>query len=246
MILLAADAPEDEEAAESAPPTKDELFEVIDAVLAMTLSEFEENFGITVFSTVKSVISGITVNKFDGKIDLNFKGIFNIDTIEGEFNFDFESEFPSAVEGKTDKSAFAIFAKIKIYDINDAKIDIALPDDASVVVDVIEKYYWKDGDTYLFTYSEYDDNGDFIGISLDICYMDEEGNTVNVCTSVITVDEINDLEYTFTADEIEMLIFNGEFLDTVSEDYEITIVLYPEIEIFDITYTEILVSLVEA
>ncbi len=121
---------------EEAPtyPANDEIFAMVRSILELTLAEFEENMGAPIFTSLKHAASYITVNKLNGKLDLNFSGLLSLVSIDGALNIDIESESPSEVAGKTDISKLAFTMTFKVSEISATEFEIALPED-SIVVD---------------------------------------------------------------------------------------------------------------
>ena len=115
-------------------PTADVFFESFRLTLAMTLDEFEEASGLSVFSTLKQIIAELKVNELNAALDLNFKGIFNIEKIEGTFNFDVEAKLPSEyVTTETDAFDYDITISFKLYDISKETVTITVPTDKEIL-----------------------------------------------------------------------------------------------------------------
>lgn len=119
-------------------PTLSELFDGIEAIFSMPLEEFEEMTGFPIFTSIKGFIANITVNELNAKLDVNFKGIFNIDTIEGIFNYDVITKTPA--HGTTDVSDIDLQVTLKIYDISKDEVAILAPTDEEIYTDAVDTY----------------------------------------------------------------------------------------------------------
>ena len=154
-------------------PTRAELFDSIEALLEMTISDFEEATGIAIFSTIKWQLMTITVNELNAKLDINFNGVFNIDTIEGEVNYDVyikESSYFDGEEVKYDTSDTDLKITFKIYDISGESVAISAPTDKDIYYDLADKEFTSTTSDYerLGIYTNYDGT---LWITLDV---DEE------------------------------------------------------------------------
>ena len=107
--------------------TVEELFDYVDRLADMTLTEFENESGSDIFTSLKEVASRITVNTLNAKLDINFKGIFEIDNIAGTVNVDVVNSTPSIVQGKNNESKIAISITFKLYDLSKDTISITVP-----------------------------------------------------------------------------------------------------------------------
>ena len=194
---------------------REQFFDNIEAMLATTLAEFDASLAETsgpVFAVIKTAASGITINKLDGKIDLNFKGSFNIDTIEAIANGDMTVVTPSEVENKEDTRELKITAKVKVYDVLTTAIEIKLPEDAVIIDDIISKGLYSDypyGELYIYSY---DDAFDF---DMEI-YVDELNDTVMLYATGITVDELIAKAISVDAENIS-IYYNGSSLELLSD-----------------------------
>ncbi len=112
---------------ESVYITKDELFGAVREFLAMTLAEFEEAADITLFSTLKHIASAVTLNKLNGKLDLNFVGALELSSVVAEFNFDLDINEESEVEGKTNHLGIILEIDAAVSDISKESVPITLP-----------------------------------------------------------------------------------------------------------------------
>ena len=106
------------------------IFDQINAMLDMKLSELEAMIEMPIITMAKSYIDCIKVNEYNSKIDLNFEGTFVLKSIEGSMNVDFAVDMPSQeVDGKTDKIATDMSMTFKVYDISNTAVEITAPDD---------------------------------------------------------------------------------------------------------------------
>lgn len=154
-------------------PTCAELFDSIEALLEMTIYDFEQATGIAIFSSIKSQLLTITVNELNARLDLNFKGVFNIDTIEGEINYDVYTKDVSYFhedEMKYDTSDTDLKISFKLYDISGESVAISAPTDKDVYYDIADEEFTSTTSDYerLGIYTNYDGT---LWITLDV---DEE------------------------------------------------------------------------
>lgn len=170
-------------------PTCDQMFDQIEAIFAMTLGEFFETaMEMPVFTMAKTVASGLTVNELNGKLDINFKGLFNIDSVEGVFNLDVVSEMPSEVENKSNVFDIDLSVGFKVYEISDNTVEIAIPSSSVILPDIFKDYYNYGEGSYdnLNIYTDDD------GIKLYFSIYLEDGSCVYVYTNNIPVSAIGE------------------------------------------------------
>lgn len=120
------------------------IFDQINAMLDMKLSELEAMIEMPIITMAKSYLDYIKVNEYESKIDLNFEGTFVLKSIEGSMNVDFEVNMPSQeVDGKTDKIATDMSMTFKVYDISNTAVEITAPDDEAntFIYDVFNETY---------------------------------------------------------------------------------------------------------
>ena len=134
--------------APEAAPTKDEFFDSIEQFLDMSLAEFEQLIGDEIISDIKETLSIITVEELMGNVDINFKGIFNIDTVEGKAKLGIVYTPDAEVEGKTNTFKIGLTLEYKLYEISEKTIDIALPDGAKIIPDVLGYYTTYNDEIY--------------------------------------------------------------------------------------------------
>ncbi len=194
---------------------REKFFDSIEATLAMTLAEIDVAVAETsgpIFSVLKETASGITVNKLDGKIDLNFKGSFNIDTIEAIANADMTIVTPSEVDNKEDTRELKLTAKVKVYDVLTTTVEIKLPEDAVVIDDIISKGLYSDypyGELYIYSYD------DAFDLDMEI-YVEELNDVVMLCATGITLDELIAKAISVDAENIS-IYYNGSSLELLSD-----------------------------
>ena len=145
-------------------PEKDVFFDSIEQFLNMSITEFEEVIGDDIISDIKESVSKLTVEEFCGNVDINFKGIFNIDTVEGDTKISVVYTPDAEVEKKTNTFKIDFALEFKLYEISEKTVDISLPADAVVIGDVFGCYYnWDEG---VFNYMEIESNGGKIDITV--------------------------------------------------------------------------------
>ena len=204
--------------------TKEEIFEAIRAFLDTTLAEFEEQIGTTALSSIKMIADGLTINELNAKLDLNFVGMLNLKSIDGEANLDVTLEVPSLrVEGQTETGRITVSLSFRLYDISSNPLNIALPDGA-----VTFNSRYTSGDSsltvYIYSYGDspearvifhiYDNSTyDYIEINEYISVEELAKNTATVkvssCYYDYTYRDIVDQDLSFRLDHI-----NGTFTIT--------------------------------
>ncbi len=136
-------------------PTLTDVQQMVAAMLDMTLSEFEEAMEVGIFLEIKSMAESITVNALDARLDIKFKGIFNIDSIEGAVNIDLMTEHDSEIEGKLDVSTLTITMSFKLYGISEQPTTITVPTDKEIYFDIYNEYFYGDNaDLYIQVYDD--------------------------------------------------------------------------------------------
>lgn len=150
-------------------PAKDDLFAMVDQIIDTPIAEAEEQMGNYIFTELQYTFSGVTVNELYAKLDLNFKGIFEIESIDFTFKTDIKVERSSEIEGKNDVYTVKIDAKATINEISTDEINITLPDGAKVLPNIFDDFY--EGNV-CFYFVPTDDTLSFHGEYYD--YYDEE------------------------------------------------------------------------
>ena len=219
-------------------PTKDELFGMVREILGMTLAQFEENVvGDPIFASIKEITSGITVNKLNARVDLNFTGVLTLASVDGALNVDIENRTPSAVDGKENYVRIAVAATLKISEISTSAQEIALPEDKEVANEaLIENYFYAD-EGMIETSYWYDSGNDMvISIQTNIYdnvskqYVNIQANFhyEDIKADVITTDAF----FIYSSDGESLEILDGSvFSFTLNpEDQSFTIVEMPKIK----------------
>ena len=163
--------------------TKDEAFEAIRSFLDITLKEFEETADMTLFSTLKELASAVTLNKLNGKLDLNFVGALELSTVVAELNFDIDIDVASEVEGKNNHTGFILEADLTLSDISKEVVQITLPEGSKSLHDD-----FTSDNVDLKTY--YHDGGEKLFVDLDFTITDETGRPIEIYANSIAVDEL--------------------------------------------------------
>ncbi len=175
-------------------PALAELFDSIEELLAMPVPDFEEAIGIQIFSTIQWQLATITVNELSAKLDLNFKGVFNIDTVEGELNYDVyikESSYFDGEEVKYDTSDTDLKISFKIYDISEESVAVSAPTDKDVYYDLADKEFTSTTSDYkcLGIYTNF--NGTLwitLDVDDDLCFYADFLDADLLKSTTITID----------------------------------------------------------
>lgn len=163
--------------------TKDEAFEAVRSFLDITLKEFEETADMTLFSTLKKLASAVTLNKLNGKLDLNFVGALELSSVVAELNFDIDIDVASEVEGKNNHMGFILEADLTLYDISKETAPITLPEGSKSLFDD-----FTSDNVDLTTY--YYDDGEKLFVDLNFTITDETGRPIEIYASDISIDEL--------------------------------------------------------
>ncbi len=107
---------------ENKAPTLEELTQMVNMMLDMTLSEVEEMFDVP-FSQMIDLAKGFTTNALNFQISLEVNNLFQISSVIGQFNYDVTAG--DIYSGATQNQQVKII--IKIYDISDKAIVIEAP-----------------------------------------------------------------------------------------------------------------------
>ncbi len=131
------------------PPTLEQLLMVFEQDLAMTIAEFEEMFPIPVFTSIKEMLAGLEIRELSARLDVQFKGIFEIDNITATIKSDTTSTTDSVVEGKQDVFTQKFAITVKLYDISTTDIVINAPaEDRILIIPVDDWIYGAEVDSY--------------------------------------------------------------------------------------------------
>lgn len=101
--------------------------------LELTLNEFAEVIELEIpLEAILQVVEGVEINALNSKLDVKFKGAFQLEYIESASTVDVEVEI-SVGEGMTNKASFKASLAIKLSGISTEKVEIKAP--TNVVVD---------------------------------------------------------------------------------------------------------------
>ena len=135
-------------APEGAVPAAAELFKSVKDMLNMTVEKFEEATGVAIFSQIKGIGEYFSVGALNAKVDLNFKDVLVLDSVNAAFNIAYGTNAPSGYgEGKNNVTSLSLSVTAKIYDISDKAISIKLPSGTKTIDDeLIDGYYYGEGE----------------------------------------------------------------------------------------------------
>ncbi|MBQ8146288.1 MAG: hypothetical protein IJ039_05845 [Clostridia bacterium] len=192
---------------EQTPPTIEETMAMVNAMLDMTLIDVQTEFGVPV-EQLLSIVNMFEISEFNSKIDLSFKGIFEIESIVSETKFGITVNTPSEVEGKTDVVVLNATVTFKLYSISTKVIKINEPDDK----DYIENIFNVECQIF-------DESG-----SVEVTYDDAGVITVTVRgggaeeTYQITLNDIIDGNTIVIGDNMIVLYPEMEYAEILSAD----------------------------
>ena len=175
-------------------PTLEQMKEQVGAILDMTLSEFETNMGTPVFSGLKNIGESTKINALDARIDIGFKGLFNIDTVEGVFNVSIENKSPSEIEGKYNVSKESMSFSFKLHGISEETTAIVVPTDKDIYFDYYNSYFHSDYGSL----STYLDDG-VLYLNLTIC----ADRTIEVYAELADLSVLKSTTVTIPGDALE-------------------------------------------
>ena len=113
-------------------PTLDELVEVVEGMLSMTLGEFDAMMEVPYFSMMKALAEGVTIDRADVSVSLTFKDTFMIDTLDVATGYDITLCVPVTDE-LVNTQRVAISFTYKVRDISTQTVSVSLPENAFVV-----------------------------------------------------------------------------------------------------------------
>ncbi len=219
-------------------PAKDEIFAMVRSTLELTLAEFEENMGAPIFTFLKDAVSYLTVNKLNGKLDLNFSGLLSLVSIDGALNIDIESETPSEVAEKTNTTKLVFTMTLKVSEIGTTTLEIELPEDLIVIDnDLIEREFESE-DGKLDINSCEDEEGNLIVNVHAYIYDENTGLDIRISATQLSYEDM--LEDVITANNIG--VYFEDHMLNVTEDSvfkfsvdtatgEFTVIEIPEYEL---------------
>lgn len=187
-------------------PTAAELFETVELMLEMTLAEFDENMGVSIFGDIKREGDCYTVNELYLKGDIAFSGMLELDSLDIDFKLDYDYLDPTDYgTGTPSSTSLTIAAKLELYGILDTVTDIAIPTDAIILnSDLAYRYYYVDGNV----------GGDALYL-----FIDEDGvYTYDYASTVSYVVEGKYYELSFDA-PFSSFAYNGANRYTVESKY---------------------------
>lgn len=220
----------DPETNESVYITKDELFGAVREFLALNLTELEESTGMTLFSTLKELASAVTLNRLNGKLDLNFVGALELSTVVAEFNFDIEVDVESDVEGKINHQGIVLEVDFTVSDISKESVKVTLPAGSKVLPGELTAEN-AEIDVY---YYDYDDE---LTANLYFDIIDESGRTMEISAYDVSIDELEKGTVTVKVDGLYYDSYYYYYFD-VDQDFvfridlqagTVTIVTLPDI-----------------
>ncbi len=212
--------------AEEAPELA-QLKEMVSGILSLTVAELESELETGIISMMKQAASGVTVDALDARLDINFKGILSLDSVNFELNLGITNKMLSSdVEGKTDVSVSKIKIAVKLYEITSKTPSIELDDADEIYPDIFNQFF-----------SDEDNNSNYMSIN---CYEKEAyiemyfdylGYRICVTSDVIDLNELKSTTITVPGDK---LYFSSE--DTLV-GYEPNGELSLELDLENGTYT---------
>ena len=114
--------------------TLEETMAMAREFLELTVSEFAELIELDIpAEAFITLLGGIDVKAFNSKLDVKFKGAFQVEYIEGASVVDVEAVVPSGYADKTNKVNIKVTFNAKFYNITTEKTEITAP--TNVVVD---------------------------------------------------------------------------------------------------------------
>ncbi len=137
LPLSEEDMPSPDEDMPSADELIDSFFGEIEMFLALTLSDIE-NIAVggedSPIAMMQTILGDFVINELNNKVEINFVQGYNISDITEEMNVDFVLTVPSGFESKNNVLDLDVQFRIKLHSISGSEIDIALPDDATVLI----------------------------------------------------------------------------------------------------------------
>lgn len=207
-LIISALPATDPDGNEISYPTSEEFFDAIEATLALTLGEFEENMGMPIFTMLKSTLGGIEINALNGKLDLGFDSLYKLQTVGAQFNLDMTNTMPSEmVEGKEDAYTVKLGLKLTVSEISSTEVAVSLPEDALMMPSFIESDLYNDNEMYGALYVGHDEDGFWLHLPI---YVD--GNTIYVNVTMMETLDYKDGILTVPSELLD-ISFGGVRLD---------------------------------
>ncbi len=209
-------------------PTLTGLVATANQMLAMTISEFETQIDLPIISSFKETLNSQDIEVFDAKLDLNFKNLFQIDSIVGSINYEGTSASESYVEGKQDIEYSKTSINVKIYDISTNEVTLTVPE-KSLVFPIESYLHASDEDTFGAEYMEISSYGnDEFGLYL---YLTTENGTMSVYADFSEIERLASTTLTISAEDIRFLSENNEWFYP-EDDTDLEIEYDPTTETF--------------
>ena len=141
---------------EVVPPTMEETMAMVNAMLDTTLAELEEQFALPITQII-DLANSIEINELSSKLDLSFKGIFEIESIISENKFSITVTMPSDMENENDVITIGLNATFKLSSISTTVIKIDEPTDKDYIENIfdVECQIFDEDATVEVTYDDY-------------------------------------------------------------------------------------------
>lgn len=231
MMAIAGNGPEEDVSPLAADSAEEpDVFDEVNAILDLTIAQFEEMAEMPILTLVKTYVNGITVNEFKGNLDINFEGAFQLKTIEGSLKADFKILFPSDVEGKTNRQEGIFNISFKIYDFSKDTLSFSAPTDKPVIYDIFEKAFYSDdmvGAKVVFSISgHYDEETDVIDWYAYMNFIQDNTSFVEITADEIPLESFTGKTITISGDKLSIYI-DGESVE-FDETQNFTITINPD------------------
>ena len=192
---------------EVVPPTMEETMAMVNAMLDTTLAELEEQFALPI-TLIIDFANSIEINELSSKLDLSFKGIFEIESIISENKFSITVTMPAGIENENDVITLGLTATFKLSSISTTVIKIDEPTDKDYIENIfdVECQIFDEDATVEVTYDDYG------AITVTI----KGGETEE--TYQITLDNIIDGNTIVIGDNMIVLYPEMEYAEILSPD----------------------------
>ncbi len=195
-------------------PARDAFFTSIKAMMDMTLAEFDENIANGAVSNLQKMASMISVDSLNAMIDVKLENVLELSELSGSFNIGFTITTPSEYEGKTNTNSTFASGSLKLYEISNNPIVIALSEDAEIISSDLIDGEFVSGDSYLHFDSYASDDGIYIDVEGE--YFDPEiGNVITFNRWSVPLRRI--VDDVIILDDVR-LMFNGTELEIDGPD----------------------------
>ena len=236
-IIAGGNGPEDEvipgvegdasAQSEAGIPTLADLRATVDAMLSMTLAEFDAELGDGMFAMLKSNLGCITVEELSFKSNIGLVGL-NLDYID--FSFKLSATMTQKIdETKSNISKAIATVYVGITEVSTDSIVITLPTDKEVYLDIFDEWY-ENLETGAELYISLGEEG--VDVSLYI-YSDEI--SVRLYAYNLPIEVLKSAEFTIAAEDCEMYVDTSLISGEVNlDDTPFVFTLYPEYGEFEI------------